>query len=284
MKNESNPEKDLLHLINEVGQKGREIVEKSNWAAKLGQEYIDLSDESNNLFSHGLPNNIDIDRQLGAWGYAYGQEIRILESFNNIPPALASTATTNTADAMLDYSNPEKITEYYPLDKHEDVRIASAHLNLVINKQVDKQKVILLLQEHNLVTAAPGIKSPLELFETSWSAFEKPVNQGIPASTSLIPMRECINTVIDRLIKHRPCQERARGERNKIHSILNQLRRADVTEYAISSLSERWSQLNNELSDSKQRNYDRPRWTDYQQRATLFLLELLQSIDRSKYR
>lgn len=281
MKNESDPEKDLINLISEVSQKAHEISDKGSFAVEFGHEVIDLANESNNLFKYGLPSNIDINTQFRAWRYLYQQEDRMLESL--IPISTDSTAASVTASyAMLDYTDPDKIIDFYPPDKHEGVKLAAYHLGQVINKKADKQKVLDLLNEYNFAASTSNIKSPYELFETSWAAFEKSVNENVPASTSLIPMRESINSAIDLLIKLRPFQERASGEMNKIFSILNQLHGNAVTEDAIQSLAERWTHLSNELSGSKQKNFDKREWTDCQRRSTIFFLEFLQSIDKSK--
>lgn len=132
-----------------------------------------------------------------------------------------------------------------------------------------------------LQTLHRGRKSPAELFETAYAAFEKPVTQRSPAATSLIPLRECINGTIAALLRRRPKQEPAQSQRDKILSICGQLAGGGVPQWAIGSLAERWGSLVYESSASKQRNYSREEWGDCLRRASLFLLEFLQSLDRS---
>jgi len=47
-------------------------------------------------------------------------------------------------------------------------------------------------------------------------------------------------------------------------------------------MASRWDGLVNELSGAKDKQYSRDQWREALRRATLFLIELLQSLDRSR--
>ena len=95
-------------------------------------------------------------------------------------------------------------------------------------------------------------------------------------------MRECINGTITELLRRRHKLKRARSQRDKVLSICHQFAGYGVSEWAMRYLAERWESLVDELSSAKQRHYSRDEWWDCLRRATLFLIELLQSLDRSK--
>jgi hypothetical protein len=164
----------------------------------------------------------------------------------------------------------------------DDARKATEQLSCVIDRVAEKDNIRSLLQQYGLSTSPSGQKSSLDLFESAWNAFEIPASPEAAAETSLIPMRECINSVIAALLRRRQRQEPAKTQRAKILSIVGQLAGPGVTQWAIESMADRWDKLLDELSGSKQQRYSREEWRDCLRRASLFIMEFLQSLDPSK--
>jgi len=113
-------------------------------------------------------------------------------------------------------------------------------------------------------------------------SFQKPVVASNPVSTSLIPMRECINSIIASLLRMRPIQEEAKSEKQKIVSIGRQLRKDILSSNVIDELAEEWFSINNDFSGFKKKDIERPEWLVRINRGTLFLYSLLNGLDSTK--
>lgn len=269
---------ELLRLVREGKNKGQEIVKKASDFTQFGQQVTDLAEASEEVFKHVPPENIEFPQILPVWQYVHLQEDAILGNMMNI----ATTSSSTVAYSMTDLAIIKNITRFVPADRQNEVNFAAQRLSHIINSQIEKGKVLSILREYGFTNAISGRKSPAEQFEIAWAAFEKPVTQNVPTSTSLIPMRECLNNIVAELLRRRSSQERVNSKRNKILSICHQFAVSGVTDWAVNSLADRWENLHDELSGSKDKNYSRPQWSDCLSRASLFLIEFLQSLDQSK--
>lgn len=102
----------------------------------------------------------------------------------------------------------------------------SYDFNKIVNRPEIKANVTKLMRIFHLDISHPGKKSPLENFQIAYHAFENPVADNSPAITSLIPMREAINSTINELLHSRPKQEMTGiSDKNKISSIGKQLKK-----------------------------------------------------------
>jgi len=216
---------------------------------------------------------------LNSWRYAILQEGEILNNLDSMPVTTSGTAIAFSSTGL---ANPNDIIPFVPSDKRSEVSFHVDRLSQIIDRKAKRENVLVLLSELNLNPEVPNLQKPEELFKSAWEAFEGPVTCPFPANTSLIPMRECIDRVIVVLLQRRPEQEPAKNIVQKIQSILNQLAHNGTPQSAINDLANRWHSLNNELSSSKQRPMSRQECMDTLRRSTLFLFELLQSIDKSK--
>lgn len=184
---------ELLRLLRESKKNGQEIVKKSSDFLQFGQQVIDLSDVSQELLGYVIPSGIDLEPAIRGWEYVRMQENTILESMGSISLPMAMTSGIAASYAMIDFANPDTIIRFVLPDNQDKARTAAEKLSSVIDKKGEKNETLLLLRQYGLANAPPGQKSPVELFETAWAAFDTPVTPTLPASTSLIPMRECIN-------------------------------------------------------------------------------------------
>jgi len=200
----------------------------------------------------------------------------------DIEAALSSSSAATFC--MSEFSNPDWTVQLASTDRQEEARTAAINLGNVIDRLAEKSNAIKLLHEFGLSTAAPGKKSPTELLEAACAAFEKQVTQGCAASTSLIPMRECINSTVAALLQRRHEQEPAKSRRHKILSIGRQAARSGIANWAIESIAMKWEKMSDELSSSKQKDVSREEWMAILRRAMILLIEFLQSLDQTKLR
>ncbi|MFC1929703.1 hypothetical protein ACFLW6_02395 [Chloroflexota bacterium] len=184
---------------------------------------------------------------------------------------------------MTDFARPDTVINFVEHDKQNEVRVAAQRLSAVIDRQADKDHVLSLMRQYDLSRAPAGQKSPEELFQTAWTAFERPVSSGSPVSTSLIPMRECINATVATLLRRRPKQEQTKRS-EKILSIGNQIAHNTIAWSMIQSLQNRHDSIMDNLSAAKQSDFTREPWGDLLRQATLFLRQFFETLDRTKMR
>ena len=152
-----------------------------------------------------------------------------------------------------------------------------------VSRPSQKDDVIQLIKEFGLdIPHQPNEKSPLELFETAHEAFARPLTQDNPVSTSLIPLRECIGSVIQGLIFMRPSQEEASNWKKKIISIGKQLKKDSLPDEVVDELAEECHSLINDLSGFKTGDINREDWLIWLNRGTSFLNSLLKGLESSR--
>ena len=276
------PKNELLNLIRESRNKSRFIVKRSNKIEKYVQYVNDLADASEKTICCASSTYVDWQPQIKSWRYLNQHLDAISSDIGSIAIESASSSATTATSCMLDFVDPDYFAQFASPGKEDEARAAAINLGSVIDRLAEKSKALALLHEFGLSTAAPGDKSPTELLEAACAAFERPVTQETAASTSLIPMRECINSTVATILRRRPKQERAKSHRDKILSIGRQAARTGITEWAIDSMADRWEKLSSELSSSKQRDIPREEWRATLRRAMVLLIEFLQSLDQTK--
>ncbi len=276
------PRDELLNLIKESGNKGRSMVKHGSKIVEHGQHIADLADASESAVSCVASSNIDIDwnSKIKKWGYLNQDLDRQDATYITTTFALPSASTA--ASCMLDFVSPVHFASLVSPGKEAEAQIAAINLGNVIDKLADKTTALKLLHEFGLSTTSPGRKSPTELLEAACAAFEKPAIPGVAASTSLIPLRECIDSTITALIPRRPKQEKAGSHGDKIRSIGKQTARSEIPKGVIDSMADRWQKLSNDLSGSKQKDISREEWRATLREAMLLLIEFLQSLDQTK--
>lgn len=274
---------ELDRLLKEGGEKGRQIFDKSGEFGQFGYEVADMASAGQGVLKYVVASKVDLQPAIDAWQIVNQQEDNILQHLAPISMPTASTSGTASAYAMTDFASPDTIIDFVRPDKQEEAQAAAQRLSAVIDRRGDKDRVLSLMRAYGLSRAPTGQKSPEELFQTAWAAFGRPVSQSSPASTSLIPMRECINATVADLLRRRSKQERTKRS-EKVISIGTQMAHSTIPRSIIESLQNRHESITDELSAAKQRDFTREAWGELLRRATLFLRELLETVDPSKMR
>jgi hypothetical protein len=276
------PKEELDRILDEAEQQGKEIADRGREVTSAGQSMSDLARATRASLPY-LPENADLEFLIDDWSEYSAQGIIILKDLEELPLyAMQSTAGTAYVTTSGTF-NSENIIPYTPPPLQDEARRAISNVHQVMERTTEAGKVEKLLQSLGLDKAPKGLKSPLELFQTAHNAYQTPVAEGTPASTSLVPMRECIRNVIDEMLKRRPTQEKAKNEWSKIVSIGTQLKREAISMQTVDSWARQWEEiLGKELSSSKDQEMTREEWGRRLQRATLFLQALLSGLDPEK--
>jgi hypothetical protein len=279
----NDPIEELKRIVNDVEQKGEKASEHGRDVTRAGQFMVDFARATKAVITY-LPPNANVEYLIEDWN-AYNQQAnRLIDGLQTLSMDVVSSTNSTAGSATLSVTGtfikmPAGMIG--SLSVGPEAQGAIDKLYSVAGRMADASRVEELLKEFGFDKAPKGIKSPLELFQTAHAAYEKPVIQKDPISTSLIPMRECIEAVIAELLKRRPTQEEAKNEQAKIMSIGRQFKRDTILLDTIDSLARQWHEKiqNKELSAAKQQDITREEWSIRLQRATQFLFSLLSGLD-----
>jgi hypothetical protein len=282
MSEERKPEEELTRIMRVASEKAQRITGFSTDIKKLAQQLTDLSNAGDNILKYPIPSSINWNTTINAWHRVNDQADEVLHKLSTISIDTFSSVASGVNFTMTQFTTSYGLYSSLSSQQQSSAITAQKNLSQVIDQSIRKDDITRLMQQFGLNTSLGGKKSAIEQFETAWAAYEAPVTQFLPVNSSLIPMRECIETTIQELMHRRPSQEPAKNQKGKIISIGKQLARHDILSRDIESWALQWDRLANELSGSKQANISRDEWRDLLRRAALFLQELLQGLDPAK--
>jgi hypothetical protein len=155
----------------------------------------------------------------------------------------------------------------------------------ILHKETHAAEVKSLIVKFGFDRRIGPIQSPLELFRESIAALQSPnVSEDSPGAI-MIPLRECIDLIIDQLLKKRRNQELTGKKRQeKICSICSQCGRDGLPPDHFRRLGYDADLLQNELSGKKHTVLSHQESIELFDRAALLIKSLLTSIDEKKLR
>lgn len=281
--NEDDAINEFRNKLNESIEKGHQITNAGRELTESGQYIVDLSTAIKNAIPIITPSN-NIEELITGFESLNKQLDSSYSTIHEITPVISSSSGSTTSLVLDAFNNQYNQFEGSELNKLE-AENSIDEINQVAQRIADKDEVISLMKLFKLDIALQGQKSSLELFIIAHDAFGSPVSDNNPVVTSLIPIRESINLMIDKLIKERPIQEQAGNERAKIISIGNQLKNDYLDENIIISWAEQWHSMNNqELSPSKNKEISRKEWQYRLNHSTIFIKSILEGLDVNKLR
>ena len=209
-------DKDKLETYFNICEEGsRNNIEIYSELLKEEQKVNDLARASKTLFDSQIPAGVT-NEILASWHNLSGNYDKSSYSLlASLAPAGVSTATYS----LIEFTDPTHAMAYALPGKEEEVRVASINLKSVIETLVDKEEALSLLVEFGLSKGLDGKQSPVDLFNAACSAFEGPLKGTLASTTSMIPMRECINGTVEALLRRRIQQINDKGQRGKFISI-----------------------------------------------------------------
>jgi hypothetical protein len=276
--NSENQDRDKLEkLMRERAEKAQENIKRIHDLQSSEQEVFDLSQAGQKLLKYPAGPEIDLNKLIVDWQLANNQASRFSDQLGSLASTASGLTFGMTQFLGTDYS-------CLPQPLREAAKASQVELGIVINRPPHRKEVHDLVKEFGLDKAMPRQKSVLQQFETAWAAYDRPVTSDSPINTSLLPIREAIESTISELLRHRPKQESTKNLKEKIISIGNQLARDGILTDSIQGWASKWQDLQNKLSGSKNEDLSRSEWHKLLLEATLFLKELLLGLDISKFK
>jgi hypothetical protein len=282
---EIQPKAELDKLMRQAKEKAQESIEISHEGIKSDQQIVDLANAGMEVLHHPTPGNVDWVSTIGQWQRLNDLQVSRVSGLRAVTSTSAfNSGASGTASFMVPFStrlSPEAISEP---QEYTATQVARNRLRSVIDQSINRDELIALMRTLGLDKAYPNERSAVDQFQIAWAAYNMPLTQGSPVNTSLVPMRESIETAINCLLRRRPKQEPAKSRRDKIVSIGHQVAIDSMVDRDLISWADQWDQLEPLLSGSKKGAYSRDEWLDLLRRSTLFLKSFLQGLDPSKLR
>jgi hypothetical protein len=291
MENNKNDEPldELRRILDEGEETGQDIANQGRERTEFGQRIVDQSKITRKAIDkippgHPLPGIEDV---IGDWQIFVDSAKMNKDSYESPNPYLTTTTSGTASFSSSDFL--ENIEPTIPDDDITGFRVVFSEYQEFTSNKIKKNEAIELLELFGLDKPFHDRRSALEQFNIAYKSLERPVTGDIdPANTSLIPMRECIETALDHLLYIRP--ERSNiGDvpgRNKdwrkIIAISEQLKRDEINEDLIHSWARDWTNLKDQLSSAKIDPLNRTQWSQLIQKATLFIINLLSGLDENK--
>jgi hypothetical protein len=277
-----NEKDELSKNLSRAKEIAKNFIDIGKEYQKEGQRLFDDATTTEDLIN--LPiESIDYQTQNLLWGGTVTMANLKLEQQTKIPPYVTSSGSPMM---NLYITIPDIKAEIINFSFDYQKKANSAMTNFVqhIETTFSKESTINALHKYKLDKGFGTDRSPLELFEIGYAAFEAPVSSDNPAVTSIIPIRGCIDSMVAELLRRRITQEPTSNEINKIISIEKQLKFENISEELGISLGNEYHDLSDLLSKTKLSKTERYQWRNLIQRSMNFINGFLETLDAQKMR
>ena len=281
-KSKKEKDEELCETLREAHDLGSRLASKGRELTAAGQyivDWVDITKESMSLIDT-IQGLIFLNNSWKNTNNCVGWTVNHLDQIDLY--ALSSASAGSALSSVLIVPIDIGSTSMSSADSESVERIAM-RIEEQTTKSHDKDSVLSLMGLLHIDSRQGGKRSAPEQLETAYNAFELTVDTSTPALTSLIPMRECMLQTIDVLLKKRNRQERTTGTAGKVKSVLEQLKRASVSEERIETLARQCKEiLDKRLSPSKDAVVTRSEWLHSLAASILWLKTFLAAIDPGK--
>ena len=227
------------------------------------------------------------DNLIGSWQdvQSEGKSLEGLNQYADSFSAVASASGITMTSVFQVVSVPPVYSDEVKFGKidYELIHRKIDQFYLLFDKDALAAEVRALIIRFGLDSRSEDIRSALELFEDAVAALQLPSASDDSPVAIMIPLRECIDLIIDRLLKKRQKQELTGKKReDKLCSIGSQCGKEGRTSNYFRRLGGDADILRNELSTKKQLALPRKESLRLFERGALFIKALLTSIDENK--
>jgi hypothetical protein len=285
MVDSEDPKVQLGGLLDQLAKNAEDDKKIHQEGIKTDQEIIDLANATKDVLKYPTGDHVDWELSIDQAQRLVNEQSSRLRGLRSVlqSSSLNSTAS-GTVLSMVGFSYPLDPSMYPSPSVYADADTARKNLVNVIDRSINQEEIVTWMKVFGLDKSYPNEKTAIEHFRTAWAAYEMPLTSTSPVNTSLIPMRECIETVITQLLQRRQQQEPAKSWRDKILSLGKQAVLGGITESDVVSWANEWEKLVDALSGAKKSSYSRPEWLALLREATLFLKSFLLGLDPNKLR
>lgn len=269
--------KVLKQLGEEIRAKSQELASFSAELNRKATEYLDIGTMVIQASEFGS--------ELGDWEVTIGNADRlnaglanmlpIRDQFNGISPS-TNTSGSIVASGVLNLVSSQYYTYMPPEQVYKAQYVAITVANFY-DRYGYRQRA------RDLITRFYLEDIIMRKFDASWEAFlQSPLGVDVSIS-AMIPLRESIQLMIDKLIQHRPTQKPV-DKKSKIIEIGDQLHEDSISPDLFVDLNTEYRDLTDQLSGAKDNILDRTRQEELLRRGTSFIVSLLGALNPTKMR
>lgn len=279
------PEETLRNKLDENLSIGKELIGKGRFLTDEGQKLIDRANALKGLLDTS-PHYINYENQINYYEQMNISYKSYIENNRaNIKYVYSGGTLSTTSSSDIEFGLPENLNPtLYP--SHDALKIAQLSFDNwleVHSTEKLKVEVIELLNSWGLDKGYSRDEPPLKLFQIALAAFEHPVIDEDPVSSSLVPLRGCILNVLESLLSLRPEKENY-SKAKKVFAIGKQLKLSNLDIEIFTEFDERWKILHKSLSNAKTEEMTRELWRKYIHEGMLLIINILQGLDIEKVR
>jgi hypothetical protein len=275
--------KKLDETLDSVSKTGADIVRKGHEIAVEGQSVVDWA-EVTRTGSWLITDRQDLSHLVASWSRtdiaAKSFSLRLSGGLQ----ILSSTTEASNVNSML---NLLPIASHVMTQPTTDVAAWNAvkRMRDLAGRPGAYDQCLILLQDLGFDQSPEGTISAVEHFVTAHKEYQINASSADSALPWLIPMRECILTVLATLLRNRPIQEEAKGTTGKVLSVLQQVARDGLQSGHIEDLADQCKVLLDErLSPSKHMQLSRAEGESFLLAGTHWLKSFLSAIDQARLR
>jgi hypothetical protein len=289
--NDQDPIDIFRGLLGEGEDVGKDLADQGRARTQKGQELIDFSRSARKVLD-SIPANhpvTGIEDAIEDWRFyiTSARDERDNYSLSGLELLSSASGTANIYSSDLFNDVGKTIPQEFK-PKFSD---AAQEYNSLIDRAANRHEAVDLFRSLGLDKSFHGRRSALEQFEVAYDAMEKPVTGATdPAQTSLLPIREAIETALDHLLYLRPNRvnigdvEGKNKDWRKIIAISADLKKGNIPDQIVQSWARDWSNLKDDLSYAKIDPLDRSEWARLLNKATLFVISFFSGLDPEKLR
>lgn len=278
----------LEYIVEEAEEISEELSKLHREAAEETQQSADLARSTKQVLFHVDPAALGpwYEENYAGWEFHLGNLNRAKNAMDNYPWLAMGSSSSGTAILSSDTSGYIR-TMVVPVPPA--LERALVDQDEVIERAANKEKAYKLMGQLGLDEShVDGQLSPLEQFRTAYDALERPVSgEDRVATTTLIPMREAIDSALDNLL-HRvsgaslTAADGPNRPFRKVAVIGRELALDEVDESQRQKWAQDWVRLLDELSDGKKEIIERDELRRLVNKATLLVIGLLSGLDPKK--
>ena len=271
----------LDRTLEAAAQTGETIKKKGLELSSVGQSIVDWAGLTREAAA-SISDPAATRDLTAAWERTNAAALYLNIRLASVVTLVTSTADASNVSSLLNIYPTAGTIQGYPLVGYKTSGPLE-RMHELANRNDQQEAVAGLLEVLGFRRAVSGQLSACDHFETAHRAFSVGVAAANDATTWLIPIRECILTVLSRLLARRGTQEEAKGTVEKVLSIGRQLGWTELAASHFDLLAHECKRiLDDELSPSKQKAHPRLQSASILFAATLWLKSFLSSIDPEK--
>lgn len=284
------PLEEFKNILDEGEEIGEDIAEQGRERTEIGQELSDKARTTRQVLDE-IPDIISVtvsEDAIEDWRTQVSIHRQERDNYN--PNSVGLLSTTSSTATFSSHGFFDDVSKSLPHEYKQRFDSALAIYQEQLGKSADKYKALLLIDQFGLDKSFHNRRSVRDQFETSYDAINRPVTGKFdPANTSLIPMREAIETMIDHLLYLRPDRSNIKDSKGpnkdwrKVTAIAAQLKKDNLPESQPQSWAEEWIELKRTmLSPGKTEQINRDEWLKRINLATIFIIGFLSGLDPEK--